>query len=269
MFFLKIILKIMTIFKKLIFRTKKLILDCLLEGNVTFAKIITLSTTSTSATWSPLQITNSGAVLTWDVTGDITLTSQNVNDPTFNLSANLGTVYMDVYDVSGVKILQFPSLNINSLNIDNAVNLEQLVFNSNQLTSLNLTYNTKLFNIALSSNSLTSLDISNNPLLTTINCGNNLLTSLNISGNSSLTNINCYLNNIPNLDLSSNINLTQVTVMMNNMIPSATDQIYIDLANGTGINGSLYIRNNRTTASDIARATLVSRGWTFDEGYTT
>ena len=230
---------------------------------------LTLSTTSTSATWSPLQVTNTGATLAWDVTGDITPTSQNIDDPIFDLSANTGTVNMDVYDVSNITNMQFPSLNISSLNIEGAVNLGQLVFNSNQLTSLNLTYNTKLFNIALSSNSLMSLDFSSCTLLTSINCGNNLLTSFNTGANLELVNINCYLNNIPSLDLSNNTKLTQVTVMFNNMSPTATDQIYIDLANGIGVNGNLYIRNNRTTASDSARATLVSRGWTFNESYTT
>lgn len=53
------------------------------------------------------------------------------------------------------------------------------------------------------------------------------------------------------------------------MAPAVTDQIYIDLAANGQSNGQLNIRNNRTSASDGARATLVSNGWSFNETYTT
>lgn len=206
----------MGVIKKLLFRMKK---------NV--VKHLTLSTTSASATWSPQAISNGGAVLTWDVSGDITPTSQNVNDPTFNLSANTGTVDVDVYDVSELTVFYCYS------------------------------------------NLLTFLNVSECKLLNALFSHDNLLTSLNVSTNIELRTLLCNSNSIPSLDLSNNVNLNYVQCGDNNMLPIATDQIYIDLASGVGINGTLNIRNNRTSASDTARATLVSRGWTFNESYTT
>lgn len=220
-----------------------------LSQSISTVKHLTLSTTSTSATWSPGYILNEGtSLLTWDVSGDITPTSQNVDDPTFNLSANTGTVNMDVYDVVSLTWIQVQTLNVTEIDVSQITQLQYLSCNDNQLTSLNVGINTLLKYLICKNNQLSALDVSNSPLL---------------------INLYCYGNNIPSLDLSNNINLKGVQVYENNMMPSATDQIYIDLANGIETNGSLLIRNNRTSASDTARATLVSRGWTFDESYTT
>ena len=248
----------MGVIKKLLFRMKK---------NV--VKHLTLSTTSTSATWSPQTVTNSGSTLTWDVSGDITPTSQNVNDPTFDLSANTGTVDMNVYDVSGLTLLDVQFSDITLIDTSMAIALVNFNCIVNQLTSLDFSNNLNLEILSCDNNILTSLNVSNNVLLEQLFCLHNNLTALNISSNIALTSLSCYSNSISSLDLSNNINLIQVDVMINNMSPSATDQIYIDLANGVGINGSLQIRNNRTSASDTARATLVSRGWSFNESYTT
>lgn len=247
----------MGVIKKLIFRTKKAV------------AYLTLSTTSTSATWSPQTVANSGAVLTWDVSGDITPTSQNVNIPIFNLSANIGTVDMDVYDVSDLTVFYCYSNLLTFLNVSECKLLNALFSQDNLLTSLNVSNNTFLEVIFCQSNQLTSIDLSTNTLLQDFYCFSNLLTSLNVSTNIELRTLLCNSNSIPSLDLSNNVNLNYVQCGDNNMLPTATDQIYIDLASGVGINGTLNIRNNRTSASDTARATLVSRGWAFDESYTT
>jgi Leucine-rich repeat (LRR) protein len=277
--FKKILAKIMGIFKKLIFRTKKAV-----------AKVLTLSTTSTSATWSPNLVTNSGATLTWDVTGDITPTSQNVDDPTFDLSANTGTVNMDVYDVTNLTSLSLFSNGLTSLNVSDAINLNYLYFTLNQLTSINISTNISLIDFSCNNNSLTTLDVTNNVNLTRLTCSANLLTSLNVSNNVNLTDLQFHTNQLTSINLNLNINLTRldcssnslslidlsantllndVYINGNNMSATATDQIYIDLASGSGVSGYLQIRNNRTSASDTARATLVSRGWTFNESLTT
>lgn len=268
----------MGVIRKLLFRMKKAV------------AYLTLSTTSTSATWSPATITNTGATLTWDVSGDITPTSQNVDDPTFDLSANLGTVNMSVYDVNKLEGIYLDSLSISLIDVTNCQSLVNLVSNFNQLTSLDTSSNISLVNLQLYDNLISSLDLSLNTTLVNLQCGNNLLTSLNVSSNTllntiycisntitslnttnntSLTNLWCFFNTIPSLDLSTNTLLIDVRCHSNNMSSIATDQIYIDLANGVGINGQLHIRNNRTSASDTARATLISRGWTFDETFTT
>ena len=188
---------------------------------------LTLSTTSTSANWSPYPVVNTGITLTWDVAGDITPTSQNVDDPTFNLSANTGTVDMNVYDVGNLTQIWLTALGITNIDVSKATNLEWLI---------------------LEANNLTTIDVSNNL---------------------ALTHLTCQSNDLPSIDVSKNINLFYLVVYSNLFTPSATDQIYIDLANNSANNGTLYIKNNRTSASDTARATLVSRGWAFIESYTT
>ena len=246
----------MGVIRKLLFRMKKSVAH------------LTLSTTSTSATWSPLTITNTGATLTWDISGDIAPTSQNVDDPTFDLSANTGTVNMDVYDVSGLTFV-YISGDLSAINIDEAISLVEFNCNINTISTLNVSNNTLLEVIGIGGNNLSSLNVDNNLLLIQLICQYNSLPSLNTSNNTDLQLLYCDNNNISSLDLSTNTLLNSVQVQGNNMLPSVTDQIYIDLANGNGVNGDLKIRNNRTSASDTARATLVSRGWTIDESFTT
>jgi len=245
--------------KKILFRMKKV---------ASIAKHLTLSTTSTSATWSPLTITNTGATLTWDISGDIAPTSQNVDDPTFDLSANTGTVNMDVYDVSGLTFV-YISGDLSAINIDEAISLVEFNCNINTISTLNVSNNTLLEVIGIGGNNLSSLNVDNNLLLIQLICQYNSLPSLNTSNNTDLQLLYCDNNNISSLDLSTNTLLNSVQVQGNNMLPSVTDQIYIDLANGNGVNGDLKIRNNRTSASDTARTTLISRGWTINESYTT
>jgi len=246
--------------KKLLFRMKKAI------DTISY---MTLSTTSTSATWSPQTVTNTGATLTWDVTGDIAPTSQNLDVPTFDLSANTGTVNMNVYDVSNLTIFEYVSGNITAIDVSHATSLSQLNLNANQLTNLDVTKNPHLVSLGFNNSSITTIDLSNNLLLQDFYPQYCPITSLNLSLNTAL--INVYADNmaIPSLDISNNINITYLSVQANNMIPSATDQIFIDLdANGKS-NGTLTIRNNRTSASDAARANLITKGWTITDTYTT
>lgn len=70
------------------------------------------------------------------------------------------------------------------------------------------------------------------------------LTKLDVSNNKLLTSLNCNTNNITGTDL---------------------DQIYIDLDNNGQSNGTLGIDQGRTSASDTARANLISKGWTITE----
>jgi hypothetical protein len=251
---------------------------------------IFLSTTSTSATWSPNEIINGGTILTWDVTGNITPTSQNVNDPTFNLSANTGTVNMDIYDADGVtgimlRLLEITSINtsgasnllyfdvrgnqLTSIDVSNNINITALVCSDNQLTSLNLSSNTSITNLDIYNNQLTSLDVSLMPSLTTLIFYNNQLTNIDISNNSLLNRIDAYNNLIPNIDISNNPLLSIVWIQGNNQSPSATDNIIVTLAGFSVSGGYLKIRNNRTSASDTARATLISRGWTVQDIFST
>ncbi len=227
----------MGVLKKLIFRMKR---------NV--VKYMTLSTTSVSATWSPASITNTGVTLTWDVTGDIAPTSQNVDDPTFDLSANTGTVNMNVYDVIGLTNFQIFTFNLTALDISGAINL--ITFQCTQ-------------------NSITTLDVSKNIALQSLQCARNSITTLDVSLNTSLVTLQCFINNITTLNISLNTSLRELGCYGNNQTATVTDQIFIDLDTNGVINGTLNIRNNRTAASDTARANLITKGWTITDTYTT
>ena len=219
----------MGVLKKLIFRMKKAV------------AYLTLSTTSVSATWSPQTVTNTGATLTWDVSGDIAPTSQNVDDPTFDLSANTGTVNMNVYDVGGLTQLYIYSLNISNLNITEATALTSLYCYSNSLTALNVSTNTTLIALYCNSNSLTALDVSTNTALTRLYCYSNSLTTLNVSTNTALTDLQCQLNSFSD---------------------TVTNSILASLVAHNKSNGTLHYRNNETGQGITDRETLVTRGWT-------
>jgi len=203
-------------------------------------KTIWLSTISTSATWSPPNITNTVGTLTWDVTGDITPTSQNVNDPTFNLSANTGTVNMAAYDVS---------------------NLIQLTLNSLNLSMLNVSENDALLELLCYSNSLTTLDVTANTAMTNLWCHSNLLTTLDISQNINLDQLFCYSNSLITLDISTNTELGILYCQFNNFSETVTNSILASLVSHGLTGGILRYRNNETGQGVTDRATLVSRGW--------
>jgi len=117
--------------------------------------------------------------------------------------------------------------------------------------------------------SLTELDVSANTVLTDLFCYSNLIVSLDVSNNTALINLYCSNNLIVSLDVSTNTELINLFCYNNEQEPPITDQIYNDLdANGKS-NGSLAIRNNRTSASDTARANLITKGWSINDTFTT
>lgn len=235
--------------RKYIFRSRKVVRN------------MTLSTTSTSAIWSPTNIVNTGT-LTWDVTGDITPTSQYINDPTFDLSANTGVVNMNIYDVGSLTQCEMVSANITTLDVTKAINLQRLNIADSQISSLNVTNNINLIVLALGLNNITTIDLSNNTLLTDLYTQYNPITSLNLSTNTLLTSIYSDNMNIATLDLSNNINLTTVQIQNNNLSDTVTNSILASLVSHNKSNGILRYRNNETGQGITDRAILVTRGWT-------
>ena len=113
--------------------------------------IMTLSTNSTSATWSPTSITNVGTTLTWVASGAVTDT-QFADDPTFDFSASGG----GTTNISVAPISQMTAFNMNTLNI----------------TAIDLTYMQSLTNIIINTNAgITSIDVSNLNSLVSFNSG--------------------------------------------------------------------------------------------------
>jgi|SRR5699024_7913145 len=113
-----------------------------------------------------------------------------------------------------------------------------------EIYSVNLSslFNLKHLYIGLSN--LNTIDVSQNTKLEYLDVYSGNLTSLSVSNNDKITYLRCYGNNITGIDL---------------------DQIYIDLDNNGQSNGTLEIDQGRTSASDTARANLISKGWTITE----
>ena len=234
---------------------------------------LTLSTTSVISNWSPNAVTNTGSTLTWDVTGDITPTSQNADVPTFDLSTNTGTVNMNVYNVYGLSYLRLYNLGLTSLDTTSATALASLDLNDNALTTLNLTQNINLTSLKVGYNSLTSLDlsqnvsldyvfVSNNPNLlnvdisscvnlTLLSAGEIGMTTINTSSNVLLTDLYVPSNSLTAIDLSTNINLYYLSIGGNNLSS-------IDLSSNPALE-YLLINDNNLSTLDISNNTSLLR----------
>lgn len=208
---------------------------------------ITLSTTSTLAAWSPTSISSGSETLEWSVGGAVNIPVTVIDIPTFDFSP------------AGTK----------NILIENTFSLQTISVSGKSVTSIDVSNSTYLSTLIVFSNLLTSLDVSKNTRLQTLSCSYNNLGVLNVRQNRELIHLYCISNSIPNLDIGLNNLLSTLKCYGNNQSPSVTDKIFTDLdANGI-INGTLNIRNNRTSASDTARANLITKGWTITDTYTT
>ncbi len=211
---------------------------------------ITLTTTSNSATWSPVAVTNSGATLEWSAAGGgIPPQVIVADDPTFDLSANTGTVTVTITSSDnfvGLTNLRFSALEIQSADVTNGTSLNTLFMFSGGLTGLDISQNTVLERLNLQSNSLAGLDVSTNTQLNDLRLNTNQLTTLNIANNPLLLDVQVRGNQLPTVDLN---------------------QIVIDLDNFGLSNGNLELSNNAgalSTASLTSYNNLIARGWTID-----
>lgn len=149
----------------------------LLAQGSTMSFVMSMSTTSTNAAWSPSNVFKSGATLHWEVTGAVT-TSADSNDPTFNFSA-AGTKNITVTSTdggSGLSALDVGTLSLTALNISGAPELVALTCSNNYLYSLSIANNVNLATFACDYNWLSSLDISPAIGLFILLCNNNNLT---------------------------------------------------------------------------------------------
>ena len=225
------------------------------------SSFLTLSTTSVIPNWSPSAVTSTGSALTWDATGDITPTSQNVNDPTFDLTANTGTVNMNVYDVSNVTNLGLNALSITAIDFTKLTSLSQINLSGNLLTSIDITNNTILQYVNFNTNNLTSINSTNATNLIQLQVDDNNLTSIDVSTNTNLQFLNCLGNTLSSLDISNNTLLVFLYCYGNSFSSTVTNQILADLVSNGVTNGNLSYRNNETGQGVTDRATLISRGW--------
>ena len=125
------------------------------------ASSLMLKTTSTSAAWTPQNVTKSGGTMTWYLidADDSLVATQDANKPTFDLSALAGTKTMYATSPDG-----WSGFTI-------------FACYSNGLTALGVSTNTALETLYCHINNMTTLDVSANTALTLLSCRNNSLTS--------------------------------------------------------------------------------------------
>ena len=137
---------------------KKILLTFLIVLTSFFAQgQITLTTTSSSGSWSPALVTNSGNQLTWTAAsnGDFLGQIENADDPTFDFSANVNnnpisiTITNAGNDFSELTAFDFWNDNgvgssIIDIDVSKATSLTDLSTRFNFLTQLDVTQNTQL-----------------------------------------------------------------------------------------------------------------------------
>lgn len=133
---------------------------------------------------------------------------------------------------------------------------------------LSLKGNNDLKEVSISGCRGRDIDIDSLSKLIYFNAYNNLFTALDVSNNVLLENLNFGSNSqLTSFDIGANTKLTTVLAQANVLSASGNDDVYIDLDSNGLYNGSLTIQssNGRTSASDSARAALITRGWTITD----
>ena len=221
-----------------------------------YGQSITLTTTSNSASWSPTEVRNSGATaLRWQASNSkIGTITRDINDPTFNFSANDGSpisITITSSDgLSGLTRLYVIGLEVSYFNVSEALNLREFSFSRNNYSSIpDFSLNNKLTRLYGFVNSYGSIDISNNPNLDVI-----------------------YLFGLPitNLNIDNNPKLKYVSVWNNQFTPDVFDYLVKKLDEFGVRDGYLYIRDERTIMSELTQLSssafknLKNKGWLID-----
>jgi len=228
-----------------------------------------IETTSTSL-WSPTKITNSGAILKWEVTGGVTIGEISANVPTFELSGNTGTAIITITSDDGfvgLTEMDLRGLDITSLEISNVSELTQLIAFSNNLNLIDLSGNSNLTDIRLQTNNLSALTVSNMPDLAILVAFDNALSTIDVGSNLSLTGLNVKNNNLSTLNIDNNSLLNFLSVSGNNLPGTELDYLVNKLDVYDLSNGALEISGNPgslTSASLAAYTSLTAKGWTID-----
>lgn len=196
-------------------------------------------TTSISSAWTPTKITNSGTVLYWETYGSVVNAEEITNNPIYDLSANKGETYIVAKSktgFTGLTEIELDNLGLTFVDFRYCLELEKLTVNNNSgLTSINSLENCSSLNyLNIDNNSIDFAYFKMNDLIKTVYLGDNNLTSVDCQG----------------------------------VLKNITDALLIDLNSHGTSNGILDLTNNaetRTTASDSAKASLISRGWAVTE----
>ena len=171
------------------------------------------------------------------------------------LTVNIDTItlmYLDnqninnligVEDFIALEFLSCESNQLDSLILDNCINLTDLRCSGNNLTTLDVSSNLNLIELSCVQNQLTTLDVSANTVLEKLICRDNPLTILTLNDTSLLL-LSCINTYLTTIDLSNNINLETAFINYSNLSS-------IDLNGATNLR-LLSITDNQLTSLDIS-----------------
>ncbi|WKK66840.1 choice-of-anchor D domain-containing protein [Lutimonas zeaxanthinifaciens] len=223
---------------------------------------ITMTSTSSSASWQIDRVTYSGTTLDWEaVNGAIGTVTATENRPQLNFSDNL------LNEVIDITITSDDLSSLTQLDLFYDVN-----DGGSQITNLNISEATNLTTLAARASNLSILDVSSNINLQRLFVtGNRQLDgeNLNISSNTGLTGLWIYGSGIVSVDISNNTLLNDLRLYDARLTTSVLDNILIDLDSHGLSNGNLQIAN-QTTGETISSSaltaynSLLSKGWSID-----
>jgi len=204
---------------------------------------------------------------------------------TFNISNNTGTanIYIDSSSPSQIVNVDLRYCSLVYFNAPIFLDVESLqLAGSPNLTSLNITDLVWLKYLYVFATGITSLDPTNCVRLILLNIQTTPMTSIDLSNNINLQNLQNSSGNIlspvlpasiivyqsatgvTSLDISLNTAFLDLDIRSSALSSASVDDLYTQLNSHGLSNGDLDARfqtNTRTSASNTARAALVTKGW--------
>lgn len=114
-------------------------------------------------------------------------------------------------------VIEKNNFNLNNINLSKNINLKKLVFTNDYFNNIDLSKNVNLEELDLNSNHLISIDVTNNIKLKKLDIGDNEITSIDLTKNINLIYLNINENDLTSIDLSKNINLQELILRYNNL----------------------------------------------------
>lgn len=153
----------------------------------------------------------------------------------------------DVSDISGLRVLDLHSCNLQTLDVDSNPELLTLDCSSNQLTRLNVDNNTGLVTLKVNANNLTQFKVANNTALETLWVSDNQLSAINVRSNTALK----------DLRMSNNIDITALNLKSN----TALETLYAD---GLSISEINLVENSGLSVMSLINNDLLSLAYMWD-----
>lgn len=211
---------------------------------------LTVTTVSTRADWSPDEIVNAGAPLTWTVSGGVTIAPVTADDPVLDLSANTGEAVITIESEDG-----FAGLTGFELDQAGVTGVAPVACLTDAVT------------FALRDNPIERIDVAGLSRIDNLTLRTGRLAALDVSSLSTLRLLYVYENQLTGLDLGENPALEYVSARDNRLTAAAQDQILLDLDEHGVSGGELLLAGNAeapTSAAYDAYQSLVGKGWTID-----